>query len=59
MGNNLTPYTFAIGDENIYFLIPHVNFIKREKIKDNDLLKSNEILLIPLNILFQFVENTF
>ena len=29
MGNNLTPYSIAIGEENIYFLTPHFNFIKK------------------------------
>ena len=41
MGNNLTPSSIAIGDENIYFLAPHFKFIKRRKINDNELLKSN------------------
>ena len=29
MGNNLTPYSIAKGDENIYFLTPHFKFFKR------------------------------
>ena len=40
-GNNLTPYRIALGDENIYFWTPLFKFIKREKIKDIILLKSN------------------
>ena len=27
MGSNLTPHSIAVGDENIYFLTPHFNFI--------------------------------
>ena len=34
-GNNLTPYSIAIGEENIYFLTPYFKFIKRENIDDN------------------------
>ena len=41
VGNNLTPYSLAIGEENIYFLTPHFIFIKRKNINDNELLKSN------------------
>ena len=40
MGNSLTPYSIAVGHENIYFLTPHFEFIKREKINVNDLLKN-------------------
>ena len=42
MGNNLTPYGIAIGEENIYFLTPLLKFFKREKIDDNELLKTNK-----------------
>ena len=42
MGNNLTPYSIPIGEENIHFLTPHLEFNKREKIDDNDLLKPKE-----------------
>ena len=40
MGNNLTPYSIAIGEQNIYSLTPHFKFIKKEKINDNELLKT-------------------
>ena len=36
MGNNLTPYSIAIGDENIYILTPHFRSIKRHRIDDNE-----------------------
>ena len=31
MGNNLTPYSIAIGEENIYFLTPQFKFNQRKK----------------------------
>ena len=42
MGNNLTLYIMAIGEENIYFLTPHFKFIKRCRVVDNELLSTNE-----------------
>ena len=41
-GNNLAPYSIAIGEENILFLTPHFIFIEREKMDDNELLKTNK-----------------
>ena len=32
MNNNLTPYSFAIGDEIYYLLTPNFSFIKKDKI---------------------------
>ena len=29
-GNNLTPYSIAVGHENVSFSTPHFKFIKRE-----------------------------
>ena len=50
MGNNLTPYSIAIGDENICFLTPHFIIIKTEKIDDDDeLLKTNKDNVDPFN----------
>ena len=49
MGYNRTPYSIAIGEENIYFLTPHFKFIKREKIDDNELLKTNKGNVDPFN----------
>ena len=34
MGINLTPYSIAMGDENIYFLTPHFEFIKKKRVDD-------------------------
>ena len=42
MGNNLTPYSIAIGEENIYFLTPDFESIKRENIKNIKLLEKIE-----------------
>ena len=47
MGNNLTLYSVAVGHENICFLTPHFKFIEREKINDDDLLKTNENSVDP------------
>ena len=49
MGINLTPYSIAVGHENIYFLTPHFNYIKREKTIDNELLKTNENSVDPFD----------
>ena len=49
MGNNLTPNSIAVGHENIYYLTPHFKFIKREKIDDNELLKTIEGNVDPFN----------
>ena len=42
MGNNLTPYSLAIGSDYIYFFTPYFKFVKREMINNDDLLKTNE-----------------
>ena len=39
MGNNLTPYSIAIGEENYYLLAPNFSFIKKDKIDYDDILK--------------------
>ena len=47
MGNNLTLYSIAVGDEYIFFLTPHFKFGKREKIDYDDLLSRNEKSVDP------------
>ena len=47
MRNNLTPYSIAIGDETIYFLTPRFKFIKREKVADNELLRTKKGTVDP------------
>ena len=49
MGSNLTPYSVAVGHENIYFLTPHFTFIKREKVNDNEMLKTNKSSVDPFD----------
>ena len=43
MGNNLTPYSIAIGSENIYYLTPYFRFIKKENIDVDDIDKLFDI----------------
>ena len=38
MNNNLTPYSFAIGDENCYLLTPNFGFIKKDEIEYDTIL---------------------
>ena len=38
MGNNLSPYSLATGEENYYLLTPNFNFIKKDKIDYNTIL---------------------
>ena len=40
MGNNMIPYSIAIGEENINFPSPHYKHIKRKNIKDVELLRA-------------------
>ena len=49
MENILTPYSKAVGGENIYFLIPDFEFIKREKIIDNEVLKTKKNSVDPFD----------
>ena len=55
MGNKLSPYSFATGEENYYLLAPNFKFIKKDKVdydtllgginvEDSDLKKSFEEL---------------
>ena len=39
MGNNLSPYSIATGEENYYLLAPNFSFIKEDKIDYDDILK--------------------
>ena len=47
MGNNLTPYSIAVGDENVHFLTPHFEFVRRNKINYDDFLSRNESSVDP------------
>ena len=39
MRNNLTPYSFATGEENYYLLAPNFSYIKKDKIDYDTILK--------------------
>ena len=39
MGNNLVPYSIAIGWENLYFLTPYFKFLEKENIDVDDIEK--------------------
>ena len=39
MGSHLITYSIAIGEENICFLTPQFKFIKRENIKNIELME--------------------
>ena len=43
MGNNLTPYSIAIGHENIYYLTPYFRYCRRENINVDDIDKLFDI----------------
>ena len=49
MGKNLTPYRIIKGEENKYLSTPHFKFIRREKVIDNELLKSKENSVDPFD----------
>ena len=38
MGNSLSPYSVAIGEENYYLLAPNFKFIKKDQIDYNTIL---------------------
>ena len=38
MGNNLSPYSIATGEENYYLLAPNFKIIKKDKIDYNTIL---------------------
>ena len=43
MGNNLTPYSIAIGWENVYYLTPFFRFVQRKNIDIDDINKLFDI----------------
>ena len=54
MGKNLTPYSFATGEENYYLLAPNFSFIKKDKIDYNTIL--NGIYVPESDLLFEKME---
>ena len=49
MGNNLTPYSIAIGAKNTYFLTPHFELIKRDRSDYHKLLNTTKNSLDPFD----------
>ena len=54
MGNNLSPYSFATGEENYYLLAPNFGFIKKDKIDYNTIL--NGIYIPESDLPFEKME---
>ena len=51
MGNNLSPYSIAIGWENIYYLTPYFRFIRNENIDVDDI---DKLFDIDYNVLSKY-----
>ena len=51
MGNNLSPYSIAIGWESIYYLTPYFGYIKKENIDVDDI---DKIFDIDYNIISKY-----
>ena len=49
MGNNMNPYSIAVGEELVYSHSPHCKHIKRIKIKDYELLNTNGNSVVPFD----------
>ena len=49
MGNNMSPYTFAIGKKYTYFISVHHKFIENDKIEDGTLLNARNNNLDPFD----------
>ena len=58
MGNNLSPYSFAIGKENYYLLTPNFKYIKKDKIDYNTILHGIYVPDSDLKESFEEIELT-
>ena len=56
MGNNLTPYSVATGEENYYLLAPIFGFIKKDKIDYDNILKGIYVPKSDLKECFEEIE---
>ena len=56
MGNNLSPYSIATGEENYYLLAPNFSFIKKDKIDHNTLLNGIYVPESDLKEFFKEIE---
>ena len=55
MGDNLSPYIVATGEENYYLLAPNFSFIKKDKIDYDDILEG---IYVPKSDLKESFEET-
>ena len=56
MGNNLSPYSFATGEENYYLFTPNFSFIKKDKIDYDIILKGIYVPKSDLKESFKEIE---
>ena len=56
MRNNLSPYSFATGEENYYLLAPNFSFIKKDKIDYDTILKGTYVPNSDLKESFKEIE---
>ena len=56
MGNNLSPYSVATGEENFYLLAPNFSFIKKDKTDYDDILKGIYVPKSDLKESFEEIE---
>ena len=54
MGNNLSSYSMATGEETYFLLTPNFSFIKKDKIDYDDILKG--IYVPDSDLLFEKLE---
>ena len=50
MGNSFTPYSMAIGHDYICFLTPHFKFFRTESFDNDEILKTSERSLDPIDL---------
>ena len=49
MGNNMTPYTFAIGEKYTYFISTRYTYIENDKMEEGTLLNATNDSLDPFD----------
>ena len=49
MGNNMIPYTFAIGEKYTYFIHNHYKFFDNKKTEEGTLLNATDASLFPFD----------
>ena len=56
LGNNLSPYSVATGEENYYLLVPNFSFIKMDKIDYDTIFKGTYVPKSDLKESFKEIE---